>query len=84
MAKRKKFEYVPINSLGDMVELVNDNVEVFDRQLLKLTKRSRGLAALSVAAISYAVYAIVQCRKQDEELYRLSVRVKKLENKEGE
>lgn len=84
MVKKKKFEYVPVNSLEDMVELVNDNVDVFDRKIAKLTKRNRSLMALSVVAVSYAIYAIMQTRKQDEELYRLSIRVNKLENKEGE
>lgn len=84
MAKKKKYEYVPISSLEDMVELVNDNVDVFNRKIAKLTKRNRSLMALSAAALVYAIYATVQCRKQDEELYRLSIRVNKLENKEGE
>ena len=68
----KKGQFVPVSTLGDLTEL------------LKLTRRNRSIAVLAIAAFGYAVWAEMERRKQEEEVYQLSVRVKKLEYGEGE
>ena len=83
MAKKQKNTKL-IHDLPDLIELVNHNTVVIERQIKKLAKSSRRSRILILIGVGYAVYAAIQCRKQEEELYRLSVRVNKLENKEGE
>lgn len=82
MAKKKNI--VPINSMRDLVDLVNHNCELFDRRTRKLAKGNRNLKVLCLMAIGYAIYTGIQCRKQEEQIYQLSVRVNKLEQSEGE
>ncbi len=69
-----------VRTMGDVVELVNRNVDCFNRQLRKLSKKNRRLTILAVAAIGCAIWSESERRKQEEEVYRLSVRVKKLEH----
>ncbi len=83
MAKKKK-SVAPIRSMGDMVALVNHNCDLFDRQIKKLAKSNHNLRLLSVVAVGFALYTAVECRKQEEKVYQLSVRVQKLERGEGE
>lgn len=82
MARKKNI--VPINSMEDLVVLINHNSEVLDRRTRKLGKSSRKLKVLCVIAIGYAIYAAVENLKQEEKVYQLSVRVQKLEQGEGE
>ncbi len=83
MAKKKNVPK-PIRSMGDLVDLVNHNCEVFDRRTKKLAKSTRNLKVLCVVTIGYAVYTAVKSRNQEEQIYQLSVKVKKLERGEGE
>lgn len=83
MAKNNK-KVMIVKTLEDTVELVNHNSLALEHTIQKVAKRNRGLKILSVVAIACAVCTAVECRKQEEELYKLSIRVKKLENKEGE
>ena len=83
----KKGQFVPVfhlNTLGDLTGLLNYNCRVLDKQLTKLTRRNRSVAVRAIAAFGYAVWAEIERRKQEEEVYQLSVRVKKLEYGEGE
>lgn len=80
----KKGQYVPVSTLGDLTELVNHNCRILEKRLSKLSRRSRSITVLAVAAFGYAVWAEAQRRKQEEELYRLSLKVKDLEYGEGE
>lgn len=82
MAKKRKS--VPIASMGDLIDLINHNCELFDRRTKKLAKGNRNLKVLCLMAVGYAIYTGIQCRKQEEQIYQLSVRVKKLEQSEGE
>ena len=84
MARKKRVEEMVIRSLEDVVELVNRNTDVFNFRINKLAKSARRWKVLGIVAIVCAVSAAAECRKQDEELYKLSIRVQKLENKEGE
>lgn len=82
MAKKRKS--VPIASMGDLIDLVNHNCELFDRRTKKLAKGNRNLKVLCLMAIGYAIYTGIQCRKQEEQIYQLSVKMNKLEQSEGE
>lgn len=82
MAKKKNI--VPINSMGDLVDLINHNSNVLDRRTKKLAKGNRNLKVLCIMAIGYAIYTGIQCRKQAEQIYQLSVKMNKLEQSEGE
>lgn len=82
MAKKKNI--VPINSMGDLVDLINYNSNVLDRRTKKLAKGNRNLKVLCLMAIGYAIYTGIQCRKQEEQIYQLSVKMNKLEQSEGE
>ena len=82
MAKKKNI--VPINSMGDLVDLINHNSNVLDRRTKKLAKGNRNLKVLCLMAIGYAIYTGIQCRKQEEQIYQLSVKMNKLEQSEGE
>lgn len=83
MAKPKR-NSMTVATLKDMVELVNNNTEAFDTAIRKLVRKNRTTKLFGVAALVFACYTAYECRKQEEELYKLSIRVKKLENKEGE
>lgn len=82
MAKKRKS--VLIASIGDLIDLVNHNCELFDRRTRKLAKGNRNLKVLCLMAIGYAIYTGIQCRKQEEQIYQLSVKMNKLEQSEGE
>lgn len=84
MARKNKMKNVPIKSAADLVDLVNHNTDVFDNALRKLGRKNRRLGVISAVAVVFAVCTAAECRRQDDELYKLSVRVQKLENKEGE
>lgn len=80
----KKKNIVPINSMDDLVDLINHNSNVLDRRTRKLAKGNRNLKVLCLMAIGYAIYTGIQCRKQEEQIYQLSVKMNKLEQSEGE
>ena len=80
----KKKNIVPINSMGDLVDLINHNSNVLDRRTRKLAQGNRNLKVLCLMAIGYAIYTGIQCRKQEEQIYQLSVKMNKLEQSEGE
>ena len=82
MAKKKNI--VPINSMQDLVDLVNHNSQVLDRRTKKLVRSARNVKILCFVAVGYAIYTAIECRKQEEQVYQLSVRVNKLEQSEGE
>lgn len=82
MAKKRKS--VPIASMGDLIDEVNHNCELFDRRTRKLAKGNRNLKVLCLMAIGYAIYTGIQFRKQEEQIYQLSVKMNKLEQSEGE
>lgn len=73
----KKGQFVPVSTLGDLTELMNHNCRVLERQLSKLSRRNRSITILAVAAFGYAVWS-------EEQVYQLSLKVKKLEYSEGE
>ena len=79
MAKKKNI--VPINSMQDQV---NHNSQVLDRRTKKLVRSARNVKILCFVAVGYAIYTAIECRKQEEQLYQLSIKVKKLEHNEGE
>ena len=50
----------------------------------KQVKGQRGLKMLTLVSIGCDIWSEVERRKQEEQIYQLSVRVKKLERGEGE
>ncbi len=82
MAKKKNI--VPVTSMRDLVELVNHNSVALDRRTRKLAKSARNLKVLCIMTIGYAIYTMAKYQKQEEQVYQLSVRVKKLEQSEEE
>lgn len=74
MAQKK---LVVVETVEDLLRLINHNTETMSRQIKKLKIRS----LLTLAAGGYMARKIYY---QGEELYRLNLRVKELENKEGE
>lgn len=70
--------------MQDLVDLVNHNSQVLDRRTKKLVKSARNMKILCFIAVGYAIYTAIECRKQEEQVYQLSVRVNKLEQSEGE
>ena len=76
----KKGKFVPVSTLGDLTDLLNHNCRALEKRLTKLARRNRGVAVLAIAA----VWSEMERRKQEEQVYQLSVRVKKLEYGEGE
>lgn len=80
----KKGKFVPVSTLADLTDLLNHNCRVLEKRMAKLTRRSRSIGILAVAAFGYAVWAEMERRKQEEQVYQLSVRVKNLEYDKGE
>ena len=80
----KKGQFVPVSTLEDLTNLLNHNCGVLEKRLAKLARKNRSLTILAVTAIGYAIWSEVERRKQEEQVYQLSVRVKKLEYGEGE
>ena len=84
MARNKRIAEMEIRSLGDLVELTNRNVLVFDKRFKKLSKSSRNTKIGCAIMLGCIMRLAIECWKQDERIYNLSVRVRKLENNEGE
>lgn len=82
MAKKKTC--VPIATIGDLTALVNHNCDVLERRIKGLAKSNRGLKVLCVITAGYAIHTAIEVRKQEERLYQLSLKVKKLDGDEGE
>lgn len=80
----KKGKFVPVSTLGDLTDLLNHNCQALEKRLTKLARRNRSVSVLAIAAFGYAVWSEMERRKQEEQVYQLSVRVKKLEYGEGE
>ncbi len=78
-----KTKLMPINNLGDLTHLVNVNMDLVEHWVKKLRKSNRRLKALAVVGVAYAAWSEYQRRTQEEEIYRLTLKVDKLE-REGE
>ena len=80
MKKGKLYEEVPIRNLADLVNVVNYNAESLGRQIRKIAKNRRHLTILSGVVTGLAIVAAYQRQKMEDQVYNLSVRVKKLES----
>ena len=56
----------------------------FLRHFKKQTRSNRGFKILAIVSTACVIWSEVNRRKQEEELYQLKVRVKKLEQSEKE
>lgn len=80
----KKGKFVDICTLENLTALVSHNFQAFEKRVAKLSRKSSMLTVLAVAAVM-GVYALAaENRKREEQVYQLSVRVKKLEYDKGE
>ena len=80
----KKGKFVDICTLEDLTALVNRKFQAFEKRVAKLSRKSSMLTVLAVAAV-VGVYALAaENREREEQVYQLSVRVKKLEYDKGE
>lgn len=77
----KKGKFVDICTLEDLTALVNHNFQAFEKRVAKLSRKSSMLTVPAVVGV-YALAA--ENRKREEQVYQLSVRVKKLEYDKGE
>ena len=77
----KKGKFVDICTLEDLTALVNHNFQAFEKRVAKLSRKSSMLTVLAVAAV---MALAAENRKREEQVYQLSVRVKKLEYDKGE
>ena len=84
MAKTNSNRTMVIHNIGDMVALENHNTQALGHRLKKLAKRNRSMTLIGLLTVGGLIYLADKSRKQEEELYKLSIRVEKLENKEGE
>lgn len=84
MAKNKSNRTMIIHDIEDLVALENHNTRALCHKLEKLAKRNRTMTTIGLITAGVVIYIADKSRKLDEELYKLSIRVKKLENKEGE
>jgi len=73
-----------VKNLRDVTALVNCNTETLAKELIKLQKSSRKFKVLAGLAIVCAVVSECKRSRMEEELYRLNVRLKKLERREEE
>lgn len=81
MVKTKKNTML-ITSPRELIELINHNTYIFNKKIKKLSLKTK---LTGMAFICCGIYIIVSYRNLEEETYKLSIRVKKLENKtEGE
>jgi len=53
-------------------------------QLKKQTRSNTAFKALAIVSIGCAIWSEIERRKQEEEIYQLTIRVKKLERNEEE
>ena len=73
----KKGKFMDICTLEDLTALVNHNFQAFEKRVAKLSRKS--------SMLTVGVYALAaENRKREEQVYQLSVRVKKLEYDKGE
>jgi len=80
----KKSNYVTVYTMGELVQAMNSNTSFVRKCIGKLQGADRRLALFTGIALACAVVSEFKRRHLEEELYRLSVRVKKLERSEEE
>lgn len=75
---------MPIGTLGDLVAVTNHNFRAFEKRIARLARKNRTVTVLAMAATGCAILSEMERRKQEEQIYQLHIRVKKLECSEGE
>lgn len=82
--KKARVKEVAVRNLEDLVDIVNCNADSLVRQIKRASRNSRRITILSGVVVAIAIISAQQWQKLEEQVYNLSVRVKKLENGEGE
>lgn len=83
MVKDMKQKTMVISTLADMVTLENANTQVMVKAMKKMNKKLNRTRLFGVLSAGCMVLMYLRQYKQEEDIYRLSVRIKKMENKEG-
>lgn len=73
-----------VGTVEELFGAVNHNFRFLEKRIGKLLRKNRRTTVLALAAVGLAVWSELERRKQEEQLYQLSVRVKKLEYGKGE
>lgn len=73
-----------ICTLEDLTALVNHNFQAFEKRVAKLSRKSSMLTVLCRCRSYGRLRRRRRTRKREEQVYQLSVRVKKLEYDKGE
>lgn len=73
-----------IGTLGDLTALINHNFQVIDKRMNKLFRKNRSVTIMALTAIGLAIWSETERRKQEEQIYQLSIKVKELEYGKGE
>lgn len=82
--RKVKIRKVPVHNLTDLVEIVTDHADMLVKQTKFISRNSGRITILSWAMIGFVIFSAYQHQKLEEQVYNLSVRVKKLEYSEGE
>ena len=73
-----------VSTLGDLTALMNHNFQVADKRMSKLFRKNRSVTVLALTAIGLVIWSEVERRKQEGQIYQLSIKVKELEYGKGE
>ena len=73
-----------VSTLSDLTALMNHNFQVADKRMSKLFRKNRSITVMALTAIGLAIWSEVERRKQEEQVYQLSIKVKELEYGKGE
>ena len=79
-----KESVMSVSTLGDLTALMNHNFQVADKCMSKLFRKNRSVTVLALTAIGLVIWSEVERRKQEEQIYQLSIKVKELEYGKGE
>lgn len=82
MARNKNC--ISVTSMEELMELINHNSYLLDKRTKKLARGNRNIKILCAITIGCAVYASVNCRKLEEQVYQQSVKINNLEYGKGE
>lgn len=79
-----KESVMSVSTLGDLTALMNHNFLVADKRMSKLFRKNRSVTVLALTAIGLVIWSEVERRKQEEQIYQLSIKLKELEYGKGE
>lgn len=81
---QRKDAIMVVGTVEELFSAVNHNFRFLEKRIEKLLRKNRKTTVLALAAAGLAVWSELERRKQEEKLYQLSIRIKKLEYGKGE